>query len=134
MDKDAMLSLCVIGAVATTIVVMTVCDWLIDWMKENKMKEQTNEVNHPEHYTSGDIECIDAIQSALTPEEFRGYIKGNVLKYIWRERNKGNDKDLKKARWYLNRLLISYQPKRQIEKNREWAEMMRKLEEEENNG
>jgi len=61
-------------------------------------------VNSPEHYRQGDIECIDAIQAALTPEEFRGYIKGNVLKYTWRERLKGGEESLKKAQWYLRRL------------------------------
>jgi hypothetical protein len=61
-------------------------------------------VNSPEHYRQGDIECIDAIQAALTPEEFRGYIKGNVLKYTWRERLKGGAESLKKAQWYLRRL------------------------------
>jgi len=61
-------------------------------------------VNHPPHYKQGDIECIDAIQSALTPEEFRGYCKGNALKYIWRERHKGQDESLKKAIWYLERI------------------------------
>ena len=62
-------------------------------------------INHPEHYTSGGIECIDAIRAALTPEEFRGFCKGNVLKYTWRERLKGGDESLKKAEWYLKRLL-----------------------------
>lgn len=61
-------------------------------------------VNHPSHYTSGNIECIDAIQSALTPEEFRGYCKGNVIKYVFRERMKGGNQDLRKAAWYLDRL------------------------------
>lgn len=60
-------------------------------------------VNHPPHYTQGGIECIDAIQAALTPEEFRGYCKGNALKYTWRERSKGQDESLKKALWYLER-------------------------------
>ena len=62
-------------------------------------------VNHPPHYTQGGIEAIDAIESALTPEEFRGYCKGNALKYIWREKHKGQDESLKKAIWYLNRAL-----------------------------
>ena len=61
-------------------------------------------VNHPPHYTNGAIECIDAIEAALTPEEFRGYCKGNALKYTWRERHKGGDQDLQKAQWYLRRL------------------------------
>ena len=62
-------------------------------------------VNHPPHYRQGDVECIDAIESALTAEEFRGYCKGNALKYIWREKHKGHDESLKKAIWYLNRAL-----------------------------
>ena len=62
-------------------------------------------VNYPEHYKSGEIECIDAIEAALTPEEFRGYLKGNVFKYTWRERLKGGDESMAKARWYINRLL-----------------------------
>ncbi len=63
----------------------------------------TDNVNKPEHYRQGEIECIDAIESALTPEEFRGYCKGNALKYIWRERYKGGDESLRKAQWYIDR-------------------------------
>ena len=61
-------------------------------------------VNHPKHYNNGQIECIDAIKAALTDEEFRGFCKGNVLKYTWRERHKGGDESLKKAAWYLEQL------------------------------
>jgi len=61
-------------------------------------------VNHPSHYTTGGIECIDYIQEKLTPEEFRGYIKGNVIKYLTREQHKNGDEDIRKAQWYLNRL------------------------------
>jgi hypothetical protein len=62
-------------------------------------------VNSPEHYTQGGIETIDSIEAALTPEEFRGYCKGNALKYIWRERHKGQNESLEKAIWYLNRIV-----------------------------
>jgi hypothetical protein len=65
----------------------------------------TDNVNAPSHYRQGEIECIDAIQSALTPEEFRGYCKGNALKYIWREQYKGGDESLRKAQWYLDRIV-----------------------------
>jgi len=61
-------------------------------------------VNHPPHYTNGEIECIEAIEAALTPEEFRGYCKGNAIKYVWRERHKGQLESLEKAQWYLRRL------------------------------
>lgn len=63
-------------------------------------------INHPSHYTAGEIECIDAIEAQLTPEEFRGYLKGNSAKYVWRERHKGGTESLKKARFYLNRLIV----------------------------
>jgi hypothetical protein len=62
-------------------------------------------VNHPPHYTDGGIECIEAIEAQLTTEEYRGYLKGNCAKYIWRERHKGGTESLKKARFYLDRLI-----------------------------
>jgi hypothetical protein len=68
-------------------------------------------VNHPAHYTQGAIETIDYMESALTEDEIRGGFKMNILKYVSRERHKNGLEDLKKARWYLDRL-ISY-----LEKN-----------------
>lgn len=65
-------------------------------------------VEHPPHYTAGGIECIDAIKAALTPEEFAGYCKGNLMKYSWRERHKGGLESLKKGRWYLQKLIDNY--------------------------
>lgn len=79
--------------------------WLLDTRTSlNSLVPRPDPVNHPEHYTAGGIECIDAIAAALTPEEFRGYCKGNALKYVWRERHKGGDESLRKARWYLTKL------------------------------
>jgi hypothetical protein len=66
---------------------------------------QFHPVDKPAHYAQGKIECIDAIQEALTPEEFAGFCKGNVLKYVWRERRKNGIEDCKKARYYLDRLI-----------------------------
>ena len=62
-------------------------------------------VEKPVHYAAGSVECIDAIEAQMPPEEFRGYLKGNVAKYMWRERKKGGKESLKKARWYLNKLI-----------------------------
>lgn len=62
-------------------------------------------VNSPDHYTSGQVECIDAIQSALTTDEYRGYLKGNILKYIWRERLKNGAQDVQKSVWYSTELI-----------------------------
>ena len=63
-------------------------------------------VNHPDHYTNGEIEFIDAAKSMLTPEEFRGAMKFQILKYTWRERTKENPaQDMEKGRWYLDKLI-----------------------------
>ena len=69
------------------------------------MPKEEDNINHPAHYTQGTIECIDAIESSMTPEEFRGYLKGCQIKYIWRYQHKGGMEDLKKCRWYLDRLI-----------------------------
>ena len=61
-------------------------------------------VNHPPHYNDGGVECIDAIQAAMTKEAFQGYLKGNVIKYLWRYEAKGGTQDLDKANWYLTKL------------------------------
>ena len=62
-------------------------------------------VNHPQHYTKGGVECIDAIRASMTTEAFAGYCKGNVLKYVWRYESKGGIEDLQKAAVYLNWLV-----------------------------
>lgn len=61
-------------------------------------------MSHKARYDHGDLSCIDAIRAALTSEEFRGFCKGNVIKYAWRERQKGGDDDLYKAEDYLHEL------------------------------
>lgn len=61
----------------------------------------------PEGYAryEGSVECIEAIRSALTPDEFRGFCKGNAIKYIWREGSKGGTRDIYKAADYLSMVL-----------------------------
>jgi hypothetical protein len=62
-------------------------------------------VNHPPHYKVGGIEVIDFIKAKLTPEEFRGYLKGNVLKYTSRAGHKDDvTQDIGKLVWYANKL------------------------------
>ena len=63
-------------------------------------------VNPPPHYTKGGVECIDAIRSSMTDDQFAGYLKGNVMKYLWRLDHKGTRaQDSKKAQWYMNKLV-----------------------------
>jgi len=70
-------------------------------------KTYGDDVDSPFHYNKGNIECIDAIKAASTKEEFEGYVRANVLKYVWRFRYKDNIKDLRKAKWYLDKLIES---------------------------
>lgn len=70
----------------------------------------------PAHYTQDEnIECIDAIQASLSPIEFRGFLRGNVKKYLWRYPMKEGLKDLLKAHWYLNRLIDEIQTAENIQ-------------------
>ena len=75
--------------------------------------EPTNDaVQHPSHYTHGGIECIDAIRASMTADSFCDYCKGNIIKYIWRWRDKGGLEDLRKASVYLNWLINAAEGKR----------------------
>ena len=71
-------------------------------LRQQKIKNDM--VNNPAHYNKAGIECIDAI-AAATGEGFEYYLQGNILKYLWRYRYKNGSEDLKKAQWYLNRLI-----------------------------
>ena len=79
------------------------CTTEIDWGKDQGMEDL---VNHPTHYNSGGIECIEAIEASMELEAFQGYLKGNILKYIWRMSYKGKAlEDCEKSQWYLNKLI-----------------------------
>ena len=79
------------------------CTTEIDWGKDEGMEDL---VNHPTHYNSGGIECIEAIEASMELEAFQGYLKGNILKYIWRMSYKGKAlEDCEKSQWYLNKLI-----------------------------
>jgi hypothetical protein len=76
--------------------------------EEEKIKPDTEAdmVNHPPHYTQGGVECIDALEAMLGEDGFNAYCRGTALKYIWRTGHKWDAaEDLKKAIWYLGRLV-----------------------------
>jgi hypothetical protein len=67
---------------------------------------KADNVNHPQHYTTGKVECIDALEAATS--ELKGIeavCTANAIKYLWRWKLKNGVEDLKKARWYLDRLI-----------------------------
>jgi hypothetical protein len=70
-------------------------------------EEEEDVVNNPDHYNTGNIECIDAIEESMSSVAFKGYLKGNCMKYLWRYDYKGKQvEDLQKAGWYLNKLTM----------------------------
>ena len=78
----------------------------LETQEKPKPKPKNDPVNHPDHYTRGGIECIDAIAAAV--QDLPGkeaWLVGQIIKYIWRYRWKNGLEDLKKARFYLDRLI-----------------------------
>ena len=80
--------------------------------RNDEVKPTNDAVLHPSHYTHGGIECIEAIKASMTADGFCDYCKGNIIKYIWRWRDKGGVEDLRKASVYLNWLINAAEGKR----------------------
>lgn len=62
-------------------------------------------VNHPSHYETGKFECIEVMEEALGTDAVKGFCLCNAFKYIYRCRNKNGLEDIKKADWYLKKLI-----------------------------
>jgi len=89
-----------------------------DFMRYKEVRDALNEevvdvVNSPPHYKTGGIEAIEGIEASMGPEAYAGYLKGNIMKYMWRYERKGKPvEDLKKAQWYLGRLIAAQEKMR----------------------
>ena len=65
-----------------------------------------NDISKPKHYTQGNVECLDAIDSMLEESSRIDFYRTQIVKYMWRLRDKGDSlKDAKKAQFYLDRLI-----------------------------
>ena len=74
--------------------------------------QEHNAVDHPIHYTNGDIECIDAIKAATVGKNgIEAVCTANAIKYLWRYEAKNGLEDVKKAAWYVNRLIAELEAK-----------------------
>lgn len=79
-------------------------DWS-DYPKEVKMQDKIDNVN-PAHYKQGKVECIDAIEAATVHKNgLDAVCTANIIKYLWRCESKNGLEDLKKARWYLEKMI-----------------------------
>lgn len=94
-----------------------------DWMPEMTDAEKNviidtlyDPVTRPAHYNHKGIECIDAIEASMSEIEFRGYLKGNAMKYLWRYTYKGRAaQDLRKGLWYFAKLADRVEAQEQME-------------------
>jgi hypothetical protein len=74
--------------------------------RKQQAKPASDMVNHPDHYTRGGIECIDALEAAtIDLQGIDAVCTANAIKYLWRWKHKNGLQDLKKARWYIDRLI-----------------------------
>ena len=62
-------------------------------------------INRPSHYTQGSVECTEAIRSAVGDAGYEAFLRGNIIKYIWRYPHKNGLEDLRKAQTYINMLI-----------------------------
>lgn len=88
------------------------CSTKVDEAPEEVEKRKNDMVNHPSHYTSGSIECIDALSSMVENWEdcVAATLSWQVVKYLWRHPFKGKPvEDLRKAEFYLKRLISHYE-------------------------
>lgn len=94
-----------------------------DFMRYKEIRDALNHevvdvVNSPPHYTAGGIEAIDAIKAAVaTAPPVQAVFVANILKYVWRYREKNGKQDLMKARWYLDALIQEVESKSDNEKS-----------------
>lgn len=72
-------------------------------------------VEHPSHYNQNSLETLDVIKGTMSSEQFEGFLVGNILKYISRYKFKNGAEDLKKARFYLDKLIDVTEVKREEE-------------------
>lgn len=72
----------------------------------------TDNVNHPSHYNNGSVECIDAMEAATVNKSgAEAVCTSNIIRYLWRYESKNGLEDVKKAQWYLNRLIAELEGK-----------------------
>lgn len=65
----------------------------------------SDNINHPSHYETAGIECIEAMEITQGREAVKSFCLCNAYRYLWRHKNKNGLEDLKKARWYLDRYI-----------------------------
>lgn len=77
----------------------------LDWAMELILGTSQDAVNHPSHYNQGKYECFDVMVETFGKEETKNFCLLNAFKYIWRANEKNGSEDVKKAIWYLEKMM-----------------------------
>lgn len=81
------------------------CPGQYSYSDPNEPKNEPDSVNHPSHYETGKFECIEVMEEALGRDVVKGFCIGNAFKYLYRAKRKNGLEDMKKARWYLDKVI-----------------------------
>ena len=94
--------------------------------KENRFYREKDNIN-PEHYTQGGLEVFDILKAKLTSEELEGFCKGNIIKYLFREKYKNGFECLLKCHWYLTKLIIGRYNRMNIHDQKKYHEYVSQM-------
>lgn len=92
-------------------------------------KNEPDLVNHPSHYETGKFECIEVMEEALGRDMVKGFCIGNAFKYLYRAKRKNGLEDMKKARWYLDKVISMEEEDNSKDPYSDQKKRLKKLEE-----
>lgn len=105
------------------------CPGMYSYTRPEEPKNEPDLVNHPSHYETGKFECIEVMEEALGRDVVKDFCIGNAFKYLYRAKRKNGLEDLKKAQWYLNKVISMEDEDNTTDPYAEQKEILRKLEE-----
>lgn len=85
--------------------ILFLCPGQYSYSDPYEPKDKPDSVNHPSHYETGNFECIEVMEEALGRDVVKGFCIGNAFKYLYRAKRKNGLEDMKKARWYLDKVI-----------------------------
>lgn len=109
--------------------ILFLCPGQYSYSDPYEPKNEHDLVNHPSHYETGKFECIEVMEEALGRDVVKGFCIGNAFKYLYRAKRKNGLEDLKKARWYLDKVISMEEEDNSKDPYADQKKRLKKLEE-----
>lgn len=109
--------------------ILFLCPGQYSYSDPNEPNNGPDMVNHPSHYETGKFECIEVMEEALGRDVVKGFCIGNAFKYLYRAKRKNGLEDMKKARWYLDKIISMEEEDNSKDPYSDQKKRLRKLEE-----